>query len=194
MKRITALLTALVMALAYVPSVYGSSANSTNKTRVVRDGAEITDVYLKIVPKDEVATGDSIVLDYTNAEVLSIPSFAGLQGKGSSWSSLTSSLYSEGAKSVLTSLWSKTDDNYIPWNMKRVTSTEVEVELFPIPGEYANSTVFGSEPYYYIPLYVTANSETGSKDITVTIDSNETSVTSGTYTFATMPLEGSSSS
>ncbi|MCD8089314.1 MAG: copper amine oxidase N-terminal domain-containing protein [Clostridiales bacterium] len=196
MKKSAVLIAAFVMASACVFSVYASSENSLNKARVVRDGAEISDVFLKIMPRDEVATGDTIILEYENAEVLSIPSFGSLQGKGSSWSSLVSQLNSDGTKTTLLSLWSKTSDNYIPWNMKKITSSEVEVELFPIPSEYCDVSIGknGTEPYYYIPLSVKADSKTGTCDITVTIDSNETSVSSGTYLFATMPLEGTSSS
>lgn len=191
MKKMLALTIAFIMSLSCV-SVYASSSNSVNKTRVVRDKAEITDVYLKIVPRDEVATGDTIVLTYTNADVLSIPSFGSLQGNGNSWSSLQSQLYSDGAKTVLTSLWSKIGDTYIPWNMKKVMTSEVEVELFPIPSEYCDTNAFGSKPYYYIPLYITASADDGTQYITVTVDPNESSVSSGTYTLATMPLEGTS--
>ncbi len=196
MKKIMTIIIAFAMAVSCSFTVGASSSNSVNKNRVVRDGAEITDVYLKIMPRDEIATGDTIILDYTNAEVLSVPTFGSLQGNGNSWSSLMSQLYSEGTKTTLLSLWSKTSDNYIPWNMKKITTSEVEVELFPIPTEYCNASVgsHGTEPYYYIPLYVLADSDNGLQDITVTIDANETTVSEGTYTFATMPLEGSSSS
>lgn len=190
MKKKIAVILAAVLSLGSVTGVCGASSNTLNKTRIVRDDTTITDVYLKIVPTSEITTGDSIILSFSNAEVLYTPSFSKLQGNGRSYSSLMTSLYTNGAKATLDDLWSKISDTYIPWEMTKSGNTHIEVDLFPIPSSYCGIRVNGSKPYYYLPLNVTAKSKDGTRDITVTIDSNETSITSGTYVFATMPLEG----
>ncbi|MCC8013853.1 MAG: copper amine oxidase N-terminal domain-containing protein [Eubacterium sp.] len=190
MKKKIALILAAVLTIASANGTLAASSNSLNKTRTVRDETTITDVYLKIVPTSEVETGDTIVLSFSNAEVLYTPSFSSLQGNGNSFTSLKNKLYNQGAKATLDELWGKIGDNYIPWEMTKSGNTMVEVELFPIPSAYCGERINGSTPYYYIPLNVTAKSKDGTKNITVTVDSNETSVTSGTYIFGYMPLEG----
>ncbi|MCD7855505.1 MAG: copper amine oxidase N-terminal domain-containing protein [Clostridiales bacterium] len=192
MKRKIALILAAVLTIASANGTLAASSNSLNKTRTVKDGATITDVYLKIVPTSQVETGDTIVLSFSNAEVLYTPNFSSLQGNGNSFTSLKNNLYNYGAKATLDDLWGKISDNYIPWEMTKSGNTMVEVELFPIPSAYCGERINGSTPYYYIPLNVTAKSKDGTKNITVTVDSNETSITSGTYIFGYMPLEGTS--
>ncbi len=193
MKKISAVILGIIFSLSlFVPVVSGSSANSINKTRTVRDNTEITDVYLKITPRDEVATGDTIFLTYKNAEVLDIPQFGSVFGGGETWESLENSLVSEGSMSTLDSLWSRIGSNYLPWNISRLSKTMLKVELFPIPDPYCNRNVGKNDsvPFYSIPLHVLV-SHTGGNEISVYLDSNSTSISSGTYVFGNMPLEAS---
>lgn len=194
MKRIYTLLLGMSLVFSvFTVCALASSNTSLNKQRTVRNGAEITDVYLKIVPRDEVETGDSIYLTYKNAEILDkIPQFGELQGAGNTWNSLENSLYKDGSKATLDALWSHTNDNYIPWNIMKRSKTMVEVQLFPLPRIYANNNVGvnGSVPYYYIPLHVTVDAKDGNMT-SVYIDGNGTSISSMKAEFAYMPLEGS---
>ncbi len=174
-------------------NAFASSTVSVNKVTTVRDEAELTDTYMKIIPHDAISTGDSIVLKFENAEVLTkLPEFGTLQGMGSSWDSLQAELYEYGAKETLLNLWSKTSDNYLPWSYRRLGKREIEVKLFPIPSELCDSNSYGrgTKPNYYLPLCVKA--DTGGKDavdITVSIDANGTAIGGGSsaYDFASTP-------
>lgn len=203
MKRKIALLLALAMTASMLPvNAFASSSNKVNKVVSVKDEAEVDGVYLKITPTEEVETGDTIVLSFENTEVFpseyfdesnfnsTAKNFAVLQGNGSS-SNTYAALFKQVENNtkpatVLKNLWGTNggnlDDIYIPWRITRTGKQEMNVELFPIPGSMADVTYSSmNKPYYYIPLAVYAD---GEGTMTVSIDSNETSISSTTITFA----------
>lgn len=203
MKRKIALLLALAMTASMLPvNAFASSSNKVNKVISVKDEDEVEGVYLKITPTEEVETGDTIVLNFENTKVFpssyfeesnfdeDAKNFAVLQGNSSATNTYAA-LYKQvtnGTKpaNVLKNLWGTNggnlDDIYIPWRISRTGKQEMNVELFPIPGSMADVTYSSmNKPYYYIPLAVYAD---GEGTMTVTIDSNETSISSTTITFA----------
>lgn len=205
MKRKIALLLALAMTASMLPvNAFASSSNKVNKVVSVKDGNEVNDVYLKITPTEEVTTNDTIVLSFTNSEVdaydtfveiddngnLGENTFAVLQGNRSTsntYAALFKQVENETKPAtVLKNLWGTNggnlDDIYLPWRITRTGKQEMNVEIFPIPSSMADVTYASmNKPYYYIPMAVSAD---GEGTMTVTIDSNETSISSTTITFA----------
>lgn len=74
--------------------------------------------------------------------------------------------------------------NEIPYEIKLVNDTEIEVKLAPLPANAADeaNVVSTGKPYYLIPIVAIATSD--EDDIKITIDDNGTSVSSTTHTVA----------
>jgi len=73
MKKKIAILLAAAMTLSALPmTAFASSTNSVNKVASVQEDEEIRTsgdlITLKVAPKDEVETGDTIIIDITNGE------------------------------------------------------------------------------------------------------------------------------
>lgn len=207
MKRKIALLLALAMTASMLPvNAFASSTNSINKTVSVKEDDLIEGVYLKIVPKEEVESNSSIVLTLTNSAVLKQSELdasyqfdtIGQYTKSYStlYSEFVSAVGSSTSASATASAANKTivamyadgiDDTYLPYHLTRSGKTEMQVDIFPIGSSMCDTTYsdngLSQKPYYYIPIAVTADDE---GDMTVIIDSNETSISGGsTLTFAT---------
>ncbi len=215
MKRELALLLALAMTVSMLPvNAFASSSNTVNKSVTVKDDDMIEDVYLKIVPKDEITThGESLVLDFENAYVpkdneeiydnagrlignYHLPNYAALQQGGSkdyefdklyadaSQAGLTSSTVGNIIMDAIDHAAQVSNDNYLPWKLRRASSTEIEVYLFPVTPDFADMNVGNiksTKPNFYIPLYVQAD---GEGDVKVTIDPNTAAVSATTTTIA----------
>jgi len=195
MKRKIAILLAAVMTAAVLPmNVMASSSNSVNKTKTVAVDDYIDDIYLKIEPKDEITTGDSIEITVTNAEF--VDGSAEYDNHGIEKYSVTTSTgtydFDECNAYVLpdksTAYTAKgiffNGNPKLPFKVIRRSKTSVEVKLGALPSEYANVDIptASVKPYYYIPLNLQAKEE---GDIQVTVDANETSISGGgTYTIA----------
>lgn len=209
MKRKIALLLALAMTASMLPvNAFATSSNEVNKVVSVKDEDPVEGVYLKITPRQEVESGDSIVLKFTNSEVAEqsvldangfeqfAPSYDGVYSYDHAMEEYVG-VYDErdgitasanAAQTVLDELWSYTQDAYLPWKLVRNGKTQVTVRLFPIAETMANrkvSKTIGTNteaiPHYYIPLLVNAD---GEGDMTVAIEANETTLTDSTLTFA----------
>ncbi|MCD8158578.1 MAG: copper amine oxidase N-terminal domain-containing protein [Clostridiales bacterium] len=204
MKRKIALLLALAMSATMFPvNAFASSTNSINKTVSVKDEDLVSGVYLKIIPKEEVESGTSIVLTFTNSEVVSSSEIASYQYNTigqytKSYDTLMTEYASAGgnssaAKKIIDQIFSdQIDEAYLPYKLSRSGKTEMQAALFPCPSQYADTGYAGSnfstKPHYYIPLCVYAD---GEGDMTVVIDSNESSISGGsTLTFATCTDNG----
>ncbi len=69
----------------------------------------------------------------------------------------------------------------LPYKLRVISGTEMEVELFPIPSAYAGMVFAGvNVPAYKIPVPFTATSG----NVKLTISSNGTSISNGTYMIA----------
>ncbi len=196
-RKLALVMAACIAVVSAAVNVPAASTISVNRVSTVRDEAELTDTYLKIIPRDTISTGDTIILKFNNAKVLTnLPDFGSLQGNGRSWSSLESELYEKGARETLLDLWETTSDNYIPWKYRRLGNRELEVSLFPIPSDLCDSNIYGrkTKPNYYLPLCVMADTNGKAADISVSIDANGTAIGGGgtIYDFANAPLGSSS--
>jgi len=70
----------------------------------------------------------------------------------------------------------------LPYKLRKVSDTEMEVTLFALPDVYANEKFAGvGKPKYKIPLPFKA---TGDGNVKVSVDSDNTSISNGTYTIA----------
>ncbi len=211
MKRKLALLLALAMTASMLPvNAFAASTNTVNKSVTVKDDDMISDVYLKIVPRDAITTAESIVLDFENAYVpkeseelvtnagnevvYHLPKYEDLvdndeltfdyclrrtlNGSGDIDTTKTGNYLAELFGGTL-----HCGDNYLPWELRRASSRELEVKLFPVTAQYADTNVgtYNTKPNYYIPLYVQAD---GEGDVKVSIDSNGSAITGSTTTIA----------
>jgi len=205
MKRKIAILLAAVMTTAMLPmNVMAASTNNINKTATVKDDEIIEGVYLKILPRDEIATGDSIILTLENAKFdnddynkkanedhdTSNKDYIVSYKQGAhDWDGANNALNS--GKTLMTVINECFQDgsNELPYKITVNSKKEIQVSLFPI---MANATdrdwtnakgVNVGKPCYMIPLQVISD---GTGDVKVKIDDNNTSVTGGqTHTFAT---------
>jgi hypothetical protein len=161
----------MTMALSVnVCSVFASSDNYVNKTVTVKKNKAVEGQYVTIVPNDEVVTGDSIVITFTNCELLSQDiidgtatntQLTGYKDGGYQWHKTVS--YTEdysyedpdsgtlfpvvntkelkwNGESFL-EMMSQTTDSQVPYKIKRMSGKEMEVELCPIPSRYANNSL-----------------------------------------------------
>jgi len=70
----------------------------------------------------------------------------------------------------------------LPYKLRKISETELEVSLFALPETYANENFYGyGKPKYKIPLPFTA---AGGGNVKISIDSDNTSISNGTYTIA----------
>lgn len=161
--------------------VYAASENTINRTPVVHDGDPLENVYLKIVPKDEISTGDSIIITFENAEVFSQEVIDGTE------SDSTEDGYRLGGYQYRYG-WKRGESFQdiidrgspeLPYRIERLNKSQIEVHLKNIPQRYCDTEMdaygISGKFYYKIPMVVTAE---GSGDIKMSIDSNESAVSS----------------
>jgi hypothetical protein len=199
LKKLTALTLASAMLCSNVVSA--SSTNSVNKSdTVVKKDTAITDLYLKIEPHDEVETGSSIIITFTNATV---PEQAVIDGKSSARNEKG---YKSGGYQFQGYSWNGKDGFYavmpnidgyeMPYIIKRTNSHQIEVFLLNLPEAYAGANltaVNGSnmEARYRINLPIIADDE---GDIGCSIDSNGTSISDSVINSATIYTKKTSTS
>ncbi len=172
MKKIISLIIAAVM-LFSIP-VQAASYASLNKTKTIRDEVLVSDQYLKITPLNEVETGSSIIISFTNAKVPlqtqidSMYQYSYYDWKGSS----------EGFWDVVPKL----NTYELPYKIKRVGSREIQVYLINLPGRYADSSLYSvnktsKRPVYNIRLPFISD---GEGTIQIKVDGNESTISSTT--------------
>ncbi|MCD8237730.1 MAG: copper amine oxidase N-terminal domain-containing protein [Clostridiales bacterium] len=185
MKKLISLLMAAVL-LFNVP-VYAASYASLNKVRTIRDDVEPSDQYLTITPLDEVSTGSSIIISFTNAKVVSqtqidaVYQYDRYNWKGSS----------EGFWTVMTQI--KT--NELPYKIRRVGLREIQVDLINLPGRFADGSLYtvngvSKRPVYKIRLPFISD---GEGTIQIKINNNESTISSATLSGYYIWTKGSSS-
>ncbi|MCD8091107.1 MAG: copper amine oxidase N-terminal domain-containing protein, partial [Clostridiales bacterium] len=147
---------------------------SLNKTKTIRDDVLVSDQYLKITTRDEVETGSSIIISFTNAKVPkqeqidAVYQYAYYDWKGPS----------EGFWDVVPKL--KTYE--LPYSIKRVGASEIQVTLINLPRRYADNSLYfvngvSKRPVYNIRLPFRSD---GEGTIKITIDNNESTISSAT--------------
>ncbi|MCD7855750.1 MAG: copper amine oxidase N-terminal domain-containing protein [Clostridiales bacterium] len=185
MKKLISLLMAAVL-LFNVP-VYAASYASLNKVRTIRDEVEPSDQYLTITPLDEVSTGSSIIISFTNAKVVSQTQIdAVYQYDRYNWKGA-----GEGFWTVMTQI--KT--NELPYKIRRVGSREIQVDLINLPGRFADGSLYtvngvSKRPVYKIRLPFISD---GEGTIQITINNNESTISSATLSGYYIWTKGSSS-
>ena len=200
MKKKIAILLAAVMTATMVPATaaFADSSNTRSKEVSVKDGDFNDEVFLRIQPGEVVEMGDTIIITIANGEFdeddmneandnnLGIGNYQyklgdktyqdlksdyqGMEGSFTSDLTIFDNVMKEGMDEYRT--------NELPYLIRKNTKREIEVELFALPEVYAgyNCYVF-VKPLYKIPMPFTAD---GTGDVTVTIDSNGTTIRGGT--------------
>lgn len=216
MKRKIALALAAVMTVAMLPmSAMAASSNSLSQSNTSIKDDEIlirgledrsidlvtsagalakgTPVSLQIRPTSEVTLGESIILTVENGKfdknLVDKAPFV-YQSKNNKGFDELYSLVEHGAsvENVLTNNVGNQGERKLPYGFRYINSEQIEVYLFPIPDSKVNqnnSDVTQGTPYYDIALPITTeDSEEGA--VTVSIDANDSTISSGNYTVATV--------
>ena len=183
--KIFALLSGLAAVILSAVPVLASSTNYVSKSLAVNDGSDLSSASIIIRPLDEVQTGDSIIIRFENATVYDQSTldgsgrFTGIQYKvnGKTWMGEEDGSFQD--------IMPYTSSTELPYYVRKISSSEVEVLLCNIPDVYAGSTlktVNGVDKWarYSIPIpaYADTNSDTA-VEIRAYIDSNSSSISSG---------------
>lgn len=214
MKRKIAILLSAVMAASMLPmNVFAASENNVTKIVNVKNDDLVRDVFLKVVPKEAVTSGDSIILTVENAEFPSDgsdltnedrDSLSGVDDKtkfedwkvnnyngptGQSWEDAITK-YDLSNDAELSNAYAALlkGTNALPFKIIRNGKKEIQVKLFPISDSLANKDYTDqSSKNVGKPTYLiplnVIAKNTG--DVKVTINANETTISGGgTYTIA----------
>lgn len=217
MKRKIALMLAAVMTTAMLPvSAMAASSNSVDRIDNVKDDEVIKNVNLKIEPKAAIKydesnpSGNSIIIDIENGEFdvdhkdkdgnydCVMPSYVGANGvtyngifKELSFNVNSGMADAEKNQAVIDSYVAlkNSSSSELPWYIKRISDTQIQVFLAPVPTGAADEAgvISKGKPYYSIPIVAVATSS--EEDIKVKIDANGTSISSTTHTVATTSSE-----
>lgn len=181
MKKKIALLLAAAMTISALPmTAFASSTNSVNKVASVKEDDEIRSsgnlLVLKVQPKDEIVTGDTIVIDIDNGEFdRSLID----EAQYPYWDEIQS-LYASGA--TLDYIYNKylyqNNCAELPYLINYVSKSEIEVKLFPVVESLTDTTSYTNNQavgkmVYNISLPAVATDE---GDVKISVDSNDTSV------------------
>ncbi len=169
MKRICTLFMAFI--LLFNINVFAASYVSIDRVRVIRDETVQPDQYLKIEPYDEVETGSSIVINVTNADILSQSEIDSAYQYPYGWNG-------EGFFDIMPRLHTFE----LPYRIRRITNHEMEIYLINVPTEFAGYSIYKvngvvNKPCYRIKLPLRAN---GAGSIQIKVDSNQTTISSAT--------------
>lgn len=149
-------------------------------------------VELQIMPKSEIKMGDSIILIAQNGKfdeklINALPFKFKTKKTQKGYDELIA-MVNDGmdADSVLSGFVGGEDSRQLPYSIKYINETQIEVLLYPISENKVyqlNKDVTNGMPYYSIALPLTSE---GSKDgaLAVGIYTNNTSVAGGSYTVA----------
>lgn len=156
--------------------------------------AKGTPISLQVKPTSEVKKGDSIILTVENGKfdeklVEMDPFVFKTELTNKSYKDLT-----EGGNAnrkpedVLIQYVGNEGTRKLPYGFRFISSEQIEVYLFPIGDDKVNqnnSDVTKGTPYYDIALPITTeDSDEGA--LTVSVDSNDSTINSGSYTVATV--------
>ena len=219
MKRKIALVLAAAMTVAMLPmNTMAASSNSLSKSGTTIQDDEIlitgnfdknvdsykkddlasgTPVSLQVRPTSEVKEGDSIILTVENGKfdesLLNVDPFV-FKTNVSKKTYDTIAADRRELNTILTEYIGNENSRKLPYKLRFINSEQVEVTLFPIGDDLVNqnnSKETKGTPYYDIALPLTSeDSEDGA--MTVSIDANDSSITSGSYTVATVTSDDGS--
>ena len=178
----------LVLALvlcANTTAVFGDSINRLTKYQHLRNGEPLSAASIEITPINEVETGSSIFITFSNAKVF--PQEV-IDGTGNAYRKKG---YKVGGYQYNNNdeQWDREEGFYdfmpkvstseLPYYIKRIDDEQIEVKLINLPGNYADGyldDINGSRkaPYYSIPLVAYADIERGEGEVGIRIDSNGT--------------------
>lgn len=219
MKRKIALVLAAAMTVAMLPmNTMAASSNSLSKSGTTIQDDEVlitgnfdknvdsykkddlasgTPVSLQVRPTSEVKAGDSIILTVENGKfdesLLNVDPFVFKTNvSGTTYDTIAADRRE--LNTVLTEYIGNENSRKLPYKLRFINSEQVEVTLFPIGDDLVNqnnSKETKGTPYYDIALPLTSeDSEDGA--MTVSIDANDSSITSGSYTVATVTSDDGS--
>jgi len=203
MKKKVALLLAAVITAAMLPiNIMAASVNEINRVVTINSNEIIEKVSLRIEPKDEITSGESIILTVENAKFdydeynkranekhnTSGLDYIKYYNKGAhTWNSAMNAFPNKKLETVLNECF-QDGDNELPYSITVNNEKEIQVRLFPLMASAANRDwtnargVNVGKPRYKIPLQVIAD---GVGDVKVTINNNNSSVEGdNSYKFA----------
>lgn len=196
MKKKIALLLAAAMTVSMLPMT--AMAGSTNTISVtanvktneaVKVNGDFTSLQIK--PLDTIASNSSIVLDLDNGEYNSsyFDACAYKSYDNADYDTVYSYNTSDPEAGLKKYVGAK-NQRELPYKLKYINKTSMEVQLYPIDAKWVNQNNSGGEseatkgtPVYQIKLPVDSTDNEG--DIKVSIDANSTTVSGGgSYTIA----------
>lgn len=214
MKRKIALVLAAAMTVAMLPmNTMAASSNSLSKSGTTIKTDEIlisgvddksidlvtsagaladgTPVSLQVRPTSEVKNGESIILTVENGKfdenLMKISPFIfKTEQTGTTYETIVAD--GRTPNQVLETYIGNEGSRKLPYGLRYINSEQIEVYLYPISDDKVNqnnSDVTKGTPYYDIALpIITEDSDEGA--LTVSIDSNDSAINSGSYTVATV--------
>lgn len=156
--------------------------------------ADGTPVSLQVRPTSEVKEGESIFLTVENGKfderLIDVDPFQfKTSTSGMTYNDLLDRIGKDGDSNAVAQKYIKNESSRrMPYGFRYINSEQIEVYLWPISDTDANqntNNVASGSPYYDIALPITTeDSDEGA--VTVSIDSNDSAISSGTYTVATV--------
>lgn len=214
MKRKIALVLAAAMTVAMLPmNAMAASTNTLSKSGTSIKDDEIlitgiedrsldmvtsagalkngTPVSLQVRPTSEVKRGESIILTVENGKfdknlLDKTPFVFKTETSGVGYDTLMED--GRTVNQILEEYIGNENSRKLPYGFRFINSEQIEVYLFPIGDDKVNqnnSDVTKGTPYYDIALPITTeDSDEGA--LTVSIDANDSAISSGSYTVATV--------
>lgn len=171
-----------------ITGVEDRSLDMVTSAGALKDG---TPVSLQVRPTSEVKKGESIILTVENGKFdRNLLDKAPFVFKTETSDLGYDDLIKDGrsVNEVLKEYIGNEDSRKLPYGFRFINSEQIEVYLFPIGDDKVNqnnSDVTKGTPYYDISLPITTeDSDEGA--LTVSIDSNDSAISSGSYTVATV--------
>lgn len=193
MKRKIALVLAAVMTTAMLPmNAMAASSNTADSPVSVKEDVTLlkggVPVELKIQPRDEVTSGTSIFLTVENGKFKrelvdgaeSDPFIFKSESTGTTYNQIVATQM--GWREALTKYVGDEQSRKLPYGFKYINENELQVNLYPIGDDKVNvnnTDVTQGTPVYAIKLPISTEDSTDG-EVKVTVDGNETSITSGT--------------
>lgn len=171
-----------------ITGVEDRSLDMVTSAGALKDG---TPVSLQVRPTSEVKKGESIILTVENGKfdrnlLDKAPFVFKTETTGVGYDTLIND--GRSVNDVLTEYIGNEDSRKLPYGFRFINSEQIEIYLFPIGDDKVNqnnSDVTKGTPYYDIALPITTeDSDEGA--LTVSIDANDSSISSGSYTVATV--------
>ena len=196
MKKKIALLLAAAMTVSMLPmSAMAGSTNTISVTANVKtnEAVKVNGAFtqLQIKPLDTIASNSSIVLDLENGEYNEdyFKECAYKAHDGESYDTVYNYNVNDPEAGLKAYVGAK-NERELPYKLKYINKTSMEVQLYPIDAKWVNQNNSGGAneatkgtPVYQISLPVDATDDEG--DVKVTVDANSTTVTGGgSYTIA----------